>query len=322
MASFNGVVAGFFRDHYGIASCAELAELGVGHQERRHLLETGALVGMYEGVYRLASSPVTFLGECRAVCLADDSLILSCFTSGRLFELRRCRSPRLHAMTNRLTKPVGADVVVHRTTLDLTEHTIHRSDGIRHTDVVQTFFDLAKHINDLDLRSIGEQIIADGLATHEDLMIRATAIAANGRPGSGRALRVLGSRVDSGTAAESHGEVILFDALHAAGFTDFVRHPPVRLRSGTVVHPDMGCPKIGFYVEVDHHTWHTKSADVEYDHWRDMEVRLTGAEVERIPTRRIETALLAVVADLAQRHHQRRVRVGDEVRQDRTRTPT
>lgn len=314
MSSFNRLVADFFHDHYGIASINELAALGVGDQERRFLLETGVLAGMYEGVYRLTASPLTFEGHCRAVCVADDSLTLSCFTSGSLFGVRRCRSPRLHAMTTRLTKPVGIDVVVHRTTLDLTEHTLHRPDGIRHTDAAQTFFDLAKHVNDLDLRSIGEQIIADGLATYEELVTRATAIAAKGRPGGGRALRVLDARVQSGKAADSHGEVVLFEALHAAGFTDFVRHPPVRLRSGILVHPDMGCPRLDFYVEVDHRTWHTSSADVESDHRRDMEVRLTGAEVERIPTGRIETALPAVVADLAQRLAQRRAIVGVEVR--------
>ena len=314
MSSFNRFVAEFFHDHHGIVSSTELTGLGVGLQERRYLLETGVLAGLYEGVYRLTSSPLTFHGHCRSVCLADDSLTLSCFTSGSLFGIRRCRSPRLHAMTTRLTKPIGIDVVVHRTTLDLTEHTLHRPDGIRHTDAAQTFFDLAKHVSDLDLRSIGEQMIADGLATYEELVTRATAIAAKGRPGGGRALRVLDARVESGKAAESHGEVVLFEALQAAGFTDFVRHPPVRLRNGNVVHPDMGSPRIGFYVEVDHRTWHTSSADVEYDHWRDMEVRLTGAEVERVPTGRIESALSAVVADLAQRHSQRRAKVGAEMR--------
>lgn len=314
MPTFNKEVAEFFRDHHGIASHDELYVLDIGEQERRHLIEAGVLLGVFEGVYRLASSPLTFHARCRAVCAADSSLTLSCFTSGTLFDLRRCGSRWIHAMTDRLTKPIASGVTLHRTRLDLTEHTIHRDDGIRHTDALQTFFDLAKHVSDLDLRSIGEQIIADGLATHEDLVAHAAATAARGRTGSGRAIRVIGARIASGSAADSHGEVVLFDALHAAGLIDFVRHPAVCLRDGSVVHPDMGAPEIGFFVEVDHHTWHTQAESVEYDKWRDREIRLTGREVERVPTSQIENSLPEVVRDLSLRYHQRNAKVGVDLR--------
>ena len=314
MPTFNKEVAEFFRDHHGIASHDELYELDIGEQERRYLIETGSLVGVFEGVYRLASSPLTFQARCRAVCAADSSLTLSCFTSGTLFGLRRCGSRWIHAMTARLTKPVGPGVNVHRTQLDLSEHTTCRDDGIRHTDALQTFFDLAKHVNDLDLRSIGEQMIADGLANHHDLIAHVAATATRARPGSGRARRVIGSRVVNGAAADSHGEVELLDALHAAGLSDFVRHPPVQLRDGMVVHPDMGVPGIGFFVEVDHHTWHTQLETVEYDKWRDREVRLAGAEVERVSTSQIEQSLTDVVRDLTLRYRQRQSFIGVHLR--------
>ena len=309
MPTFNKQVAEFFCDHHGIASSDELYELDIGRQERRYLIEAGILLGVFEGVYRLASSPWTFHARCRAVYAADQSLILSCFTSGTLFDLRRCGSRWIHAMTARATKPVGPGVKVHRTRLDLAEHTIHRKDGIRHTDAVQTFFDLARHVSDLDLRSIGEQMIADGLASHNDLVGHIVATASKGRIGSGRATRVIGSRMAEGDAADSHGEVVLFEALHAAGLSDFVRHPPIFLRDGSVVHPDMGVPDLGFFVEVDHHTWHTQAESVEYDKWRDRQIRLTGSEVERVPTSQIDTSLTAVVEDLTTRYLQRRALV-------------
>lgn len=306
MPTFNGAVAEFFRDHHGIASTDELYELDIGYQDRRELLAAGAIVAVFEGVYRLASSPLTFEARCRAVCAADPSLALCCFTSGTLLHLRRCGHPWIHAVTNRSTKPVGLMVNVHRSRLDLTDHTVTRDDGIRHTDARQTFFDLAKHVDDLTLRSIGEQIIADGHAGHDELTAHVLGVAKGGRPGSGRAMRVIGARADDGAAADSHGEVVLFEALHAAGVSDLVRHPAVRLRDGSVVHPDMGVPALGFYVEVDHHTWHTGSAEVEYDKRRDRSIRLTGAEVERVPTTQIENDLHGLVADLVVRYHQRR----------------
>lgn len=308
MPTFNGEVAEFFRDHHGIASCYELTALDISDHERRNLVRCGVLLGVFEGVYRLASSPLTFHARCRAVCVADQSLFLSCFTSGSLFGLRRCGNPWLHAMSSRLTKPVGPSVKVHRTTLDLTERTISRDDGIRHTDAVQTLFDLGKHVSDLTLRSIAEQVIADGFATYEAMSAHAAAVGTRGRPGGARVLRVLGTRSEVGAAADSHGEVLLFEALLRAGLTDLVRHPPVRLRSGDVVHPDMGVAGVGFYVEVDHHTWHTDAASVEYDKWRDREVRLTGGEVERVPTSHIERSLPSVVDDLLQRYRQLQLR--------------
>jgi len=308
VSTFNGAVAEFFRDHHGIASGDELTALHICEQERRYLMRCGVPLGVFEGVYRLASSPLTFHARCRAVCAADPSLTLSCFTSGSILGLRRCGNPWLHSMTNRLTKPVGPSVKVHRTTLELTDRTICRDDGIRHTDAVQTFFDLGKHVSDLTLRSIGEQVIADGLATYHDMAAHAFAVGTKGRPGGARVLRVLGTRSEVGAAADSHGEVALFEALRRAGLTELVRHPPIRLRTGDIVHPDMGVPTADFYIEVDHHTWHTDAASVEYDEWRDREVRLTGGEVERVPTSHIERSLPSVVADLLQRYRQSQLR--------------
>lgn len=313
-STFNAAVAAFFHDHHGIASTAELMAVDIGPQERRHLIETGVLENVFEGVYRLMSSPMTFHARCRAVCAADPTLVLCCHTAGTLFGLRKCSTPWLHALTPRLTRPIGLGVRVHRTRLDLSGHIVERADGIRHTDAVQTFFDLGKHVDDLTLRSVGEQVIADGLATYDQLAAHVAATIAKGRPGSGRAARVIGTRSAAGGAAHSHPEVELLDALHAAGFTDFERHPPVRLRDGTIVHPDLGAPTIGFYIEVDHPTWHSFVSDSEYDKWRDREVRLVGKEVERVPTSQIETGLSTLVMDLALRYHQRSAQVGVQVR--------
>lgn len=306
MSLFDRSVADWFHDHHGIATSNELRTLGITDFQRDFLVRREVLIPLFESVYRLASTPLGFHGRCRAVCAADDSLLLSCFTSGTLFELRRCGSRYLHAVTPRLTKPVGPSVKVHRTRLDLSEHIVERPDGIRHTSAVQTWFDLAKHVDDAALLSITEQMIADGLATHDELAERAIDIARRGRPGSVRALHVIGARSRTGKAADSDDEAVLLDALHRAGLTMFVRHPPVRLPSGVPVHPDLGIPEWGFYVEVDHPTWHAAREQSEYDKARDIDIRLTGAEVVRVPSGRIRSSLDSVVADLVSLVHRRR----------------
>ena len=314
MPAFNHSVATWFHDHHGIASTAELIALGVGRQRRRELLAAGVLERLFEGVYHLTSSPLTFEARCRAVCVADESLVLCCFTAGALMGLRKCGTKWLHCTTGRRAKPIGPSVKVHRTRLELTDHIVTRDDGIRHTDAVQTFFDLARHTGDLALRSIGEQIIADGLATPEELADRVSKVASRGRPGSGRAVRVIAERSPVGKAADSDDEVVLLHALHGAGLMEFVRHPPVQLRTGDVVHPDLGVPDVGLYVEVDHPTWHNAAEQAAYDKWRDFEIRLLGGEVERIPSGWLTHSLDTVVADLAERLRHRRLQVGVQLR--------
>lgn len=309
MAAFDGVLARWFHDHHGIASTRQLEHLGITPDQRRSMLAAGVMELLFEGVYHLTSSPLDFHARCAAVCAADPSLTLSCFTAGTLLGLRRCGNPFIHVTTPRLTKPVGPRVRVHRTRLLPDEHILQRSDGIRQTVPERTFFDIAKHVRDVTLISIGEQIIRDGLATYESLMETARMLASPGRPGSGRALRVLLSR-PSGLAADSDDEVVLLDALHRAGLTRFVRHPPVTLLDGIVIHPDLGDPTVDFYVEVDHHTWHDPSAAIDNDNERDQEIRLVGGEVERVSDTALRNNMAKVVERIGRLHLRRCAQLG------------
>ena len=310
MPAFDGALALWFNTHHGIASSSQLGGLGISDRERQGLIEAGVLERLFEGVYHLTSTPLDFHARCAAVCAADPSLVISCRTAGALVGLRRCGSPFIHASTDRLTKPIGPRVKVHRSRFLPAEHIVVRPDGIRLTSPERTFFDIAKHVNDLTLLSIGEQIIRDGLATHQSLAETARQLAAPGRPGSGRAMRVLASRPYEGAAADSHDEVLLLDALHLAGLTRFVRHPPVRLLDGVVVHPDMGDPTIGFYVEVDHHTWHDPSQAIDLDNVRDRRIRLVGGEVVRVSNTELQARLSRIVAEIGELHRRRARQVG------------
>lgn len=311
MSAFGASVARWFHDHHGIAATSDLDNLGVTRDQRRTLLADGVLELLFEGVYHLTSTPLDFSARCAAVCAADLSLTLSCFTAGSLDGLRRCGHRFIHTTTTRLTKPVGPRVKVHRTRFLPEEHIVVRPDGIRLTTPERTYFDIAKHVNDLTLLSVCEQIIRDGLATHDSLAETTRQLAVPGRPGSGRALRVLASRPYQGAAADSHDEVVLLDALHRAGLTRFVRHPPITLLDGSVIHPDLGDPVVGFYVEVDHHTWHDPSASIDYDNDRDRQVRLAGDVVERVTDTRLQAGLAVVVADIRRLYLRRLLQVGD-----------
>lgn len=297
MPAFTAPLARWFRDHHGIASSHDLRCLGLSEKHRQILLSTGVLEELFEGVYHLVSTPLDFQARCAAVCATDPSLVISCCSAGKLWGLRRSNSPTIHVTTNRVTKPLGRGVIVHRTPSLLADDIVDRNDGIRVTTPQRTFFDQARHVGDLTLISIGEQIIDDQLATADELREIVVRLAVRGRPGGARAQRVMRSR-GNGPAADSHDEVRLLEALHRRGMNGFVRQPAVRLLDGITVHPDLGDPAVGFYVEVDHHTWHSSASAVAYDKARDRKIRLTGAVVERITDAAMAADLPGVVRDL------------------------
>lgn len=305
MPAFSQPIARWFRDHHGIAATHDLRSLGLSEKHRRMLLTAGVLEELFEGVYHLVSTPLDFEARCAAVCAADPSLVISCCSSGKLDGLRKCNSREIHATTTRVTKPLGRGVIVHRTSSLIDAEVIDRQDGIRLTAPPRTFFDQARHVNDLTLISLGEQILDLRLATADELRATVARLAVRGRPGAARAQRVMGQRGD-GPAADSDDEVRLLDALHRHGMNAFVRQPPVRLLDGSLIHPDLGDPVVGFYIEVDHHAWHTDAASVAYDKARDRKLRLTGAEVERVTDEALAADLAGVVSDLAALYHRRR----------------
>jgi hypothetical protein len=51
------------------------------------------------------------------------------------------------------------------------------------------------------------------------------------------------------------------------------------LANGQTVHPDLGDPFVGFYVEIDDHEWHGGRLDSTYDLQRDRQARLVGARI-------------------------------------------
>ena len=94
--------------------------------------------------------------------------------------------------------------------------------------------------------------------------------------------------------------------MRARGFPPLVREHPIEIASGHVIHPDLGLPSDGFFVEVDHLTWHGGRRESAYDRWRDTQVRLAGACVERVSDVAIDERLAETVEDLWLRWQQAR----------------
>lgn len=305
MPDYSAPLAAWFAAHHGVIDLGTLDSLGISRSVRRSMVDDGRLVEVHRGVYRSAFTPFTFRSQCAAASMADPTIVVSCMSAGRLWRLRACIDSELHLTTSLRTKPVGSQIRVHRS-LDLPDADIvDRVDGIRVTTPPRTYFDIARHVDDLRLESIAEQMIDLDLCTFSRLESVVTRLAVAGRPGATRAMRVLHRRPADRATVDSHHELLLLRYLEWAGVEGLVKQPAVVLPSGRVIHPDLGIPKIGFYIEVDHHAWHGTREAIDSDTQRDRQLRLTGAVVERVTDSQILDDIRRTVNDLVALIHRR-----------------
>lgn len=300
MAAFNSALAEHVHDRHGVVSDAELRSLGVTVEQRQRMVSERVLIRIFDGVYRLASTPETLEGRCRAICLAEPRAVITGRAAGRLRGLRRMGDVtvidvRVPHFANTLT---GPGIRLRRCNV-LDEGDVDtRPDGIRVVSPARLAFDLGAVMNDLDLESVIEQLLDLRLVTMLELHHVCLRLYHHARPGSKRFARVIQSRPMWMKPADSHLEVRLFDALRRAGVRGMVRQHDLRLADGIVIHPDIAVPELCWAIEVDHVTWHGGRTSAQRDKARDRRIREIGWLVDRVTDTEVDTGLADVVADL------------------------
>jgi very-short-patch-repair endonuclease len=195
--------------------------------------------------------------------------------------------------------------MVQRTSMLLPADVVHREDGIRLTTPPMTVFGCAAHLDDLDLTSMVEDCLRRRLFTMPTLLDVGRRVVAPGRAGSARFTRVVSSRPGWLRPADSHLEVVLFDALGRAGIPGLVRQHPLVLPGGRPIRFDVASPALRWGVEVDHVAWHGGRLDVHKDKARDRAAHRCGWQVDRVTDIDVVHDLDATVAELVELHHQR-----------------
>jgi hypothetical protein len=297
MPRFHPALADWLRTHHGVVSVTDLERLGITRSARRSLLACGELTTVHEGVYRHCMWPHTMLSELAAACAADPAVVVCCGGASRLWRMRRCGAVGVHLVAPGPTRPFDGALKLHRCPVLPADHVHVRPDGIRVTSPARMVFDLARHLQPLDLESVIEQGIRRSMFDIPTLYAIGRQLCRRGRGGSTRFREVVSSRPAWRRPAGSHPEVVLRDALSERG-VQLVVEPEVRLRDGRVIHPDLGDPASGFYIEIDDHEWHGGRAESSYDDRRDRSLRLIGARVERVSTDEIAHRLDAVCVEL------------------------
>ena len=305
MPTFHPTLVDFLRAHHGIVSSLDLHRLGITRGELRALLESGEFVVVYEGVYRHVLWPDTLESRCAAACAADPTVVICCGGATRLWEVRACRQVPVHVSTTSTGLLLAGGPLLHRCPVMPPEHVHDRGDGIRVTTPARTMFDVAKHVPELALTSAIEQGLRRELFDVPALYDVGRLLCRRGRAGSDRFGSVLRSRPALRRPADSHPEVVLRMALAAAGLA-LEPQPTVVLPNGTPIHPDLGDPSIGFYVEIDHPEWHLGTSAAGYDDRRDRQVRMGGGWVERVWTNELDPIRPGLVGELLVAHRRQR----------------
>ncbi len=266
MPHFSSHLAALIAQRHGAVRYTELLAEGFGPAAIRKLITARILVTHHRGTYRVHTTPDTFEFRCAAASLAERSAVVTGAAAARLWEFRHVAKTELPVVLlehdrNALTH----GVIVRRTNRLSREDIVQRADGIRVASPPRAWFDCARDVDDDEKFEMLTEWVIDHHAQVPTLWRLARRLDQRGRPGLGRVKRVLSQRAVWQKPAGSGLELRVLTALRQAGVPELVRQHPVRLRDGTLVHPDGALPDLRWAIEVDHVTWHGGRFDAQYE---------------------------------------------------------
>lgn len=299
MAHLTREALAHFETHHGIASLAQLEDLGVGLHAVKRLNHLGNIEQVLQGAYRLRGVPLTELGRCAAVCIAHPESAIAGPTAGRLWNFRRIPPDlRIHTLSPPHSHPTVAPWVnPYRTAAFHPEDVIRRNEGIVVTSRPRTALDLGRYLSSIDQLSVIEQAMRDGGHSIEEMRRVAVDWISPQRPWLGRYLELLDRRLDGGEA-DSHPETLVGDALVRAGVRGLVRQHSIELPGYGRARFDLAVPELQWAIEVDVFPTHQETAGRRSDEQRDLAALGLGWRVTRLDEAKLGAALDSTIADL------------------------
>jgi very-short-patch-repair endonuclease len=179
---------------------------------------------------------------------------------------------------------------VYRTAAIHPHDIIERSDGIRVTTRQRTAFDLARVLPSHDLLSVIEQAMRDGRLDDGHLRDVAIDWLSPQRPWARMFLLQLDRRL-AGGPAESHPEVVVGEALAAAGVRGLVRQFVIDLPGYGPARFDLAIPRRKLAVEVDVFPTHDETLGRLRDRRRDNAATAIGWTTARLDRATYESDL-------------------------------
>jgi very-short-patch-repair endonuclease len=288
-----------FMRHHGVATTAELRDLGLSARQIDHLLRSGRCESGGRGIYVLAGTPRSLETLAAIACGTATHVLISHQSAGTFWGYRKCQNDQLQVMCRDQTAPAIPNARIHRSHRLDVQDIVVRDDGIRLTSPVRTLFDLAKVISDEAVESVIEQALRMQLVEVGDLFEIAERLRQKGRNGSARFGRVLGDRPAGLKPVDSDLELRVERALLAAGLPRPSRQHEFELPPGGRIRVDFYWPEHQLVLEVDHAEWHSSRVASEVDKWRDRQLQLLGISTVRVTDSDVAERLNSAIADVA-----------------------
>ena len=304
-------------EHLGIVSLAEISALGLTEGRIDHLVATGQLEVLFDGVYRAASAPRSWEGDVRAAVLAGgEQAYASHHSAMRLFGLRGVYDDRPEITVVGTRLPVLRAVRVHRIDrLDPVDTC--RRFGIPCLGPPLALLTLGARASERMVHNAVHDAIKTKITIGgklEDVLRR---YGCRGRRGTRKFRSALKSLPASGHATETGLELDGYRLLLAAGLGSPELQHWIVDGNGERRRLDVAYVAERINVEYDHNRWH----DPVEDEKRDAAVRAVGWEIRRYDADDVHGNPSPMLREIARLLTARSLSVpADNVRRGRQRT--
>ncbi len=287
-------------DHHGVIAARNFADLGFSRRQAQRIIASERLVTMGAGVYRSPAHPPGRLQLMVAACLRQPAAAVASTTAGQEYGLRGMKETPVRILVPHEARLALPGVVVQRSrTVDPTDVTSRRRDGVRFTSPPRTLVDAAAVIGRRRTVSAAEQAINTRLCTLSALLEAANRLFHPRRPGPVLVRSVLAARSEWRGVARSDLELRVIGELVARKLPTPEVNMPFVLPGGELIEIDLAWPQWRVAVEVDHPFWHDGEVEAARDKRRDRKLVMCGWLPVRFPELEIDRSLGELIDDLA-----------------------
>lgn len=253
----DSAIAEIAEGHHGIFALHHLAALDVSDETRRHRLETGRWIELYDGVYKIAGTPPSNRGDLLAACWAGGTRAAASHRSAAfVFDLPGQRREVAEITCPRWRRARHPGVEVHETKA-LSQRDITVVDGIPVTTVERTIFDLAAVCSRFTVSLAIDTALRRKLTTVDRLLATLRRVGKRGRKGTRLLRQLLLERDANYIPTESEREQMLLRVLREHGLPEPERQFSIYDESGTfVARPDLVYKDLKIAMEYDSYQYH------------------------------------------------------------------
>jgi hypothetical protein len=293
------LVARVAEQHHGVFALHHLDRLGITQKARLHRVQQGRWLSPYDGVYRVAGSPLTWKGELVAATWAGgDRAVVSHRSATELWELPGGRTDPIEITCPRWRRTRHAGLLVHESTR-LEAVDITTVEGIACTTIERTIFDLCSCAGLTTIDLAVDAALRRGRTSLPALHEIHDRLATRGRKGARLFRAVLGRRT-GGATFESAPERLVARAIERAGLPAPVpQHEVVTSDGRFVARVDLAYPDRKLAIEYDSYQEHTGKVALVRDSARRNALAASGWTVLSATAEDLRRGCRQLVADIS-----------------------